>query len=63
MAGLDRLGDAKLVAQLGAALGREFPHTLLEAVAPLTETALQEGLSRLVESELVYRRGLPPKVT
>jgi len=35
MARLDRLGDAKQVAQVGAALGREFPYALLEAVAPL----------------------------
>ena len=63
MARLDRLGDAKEVAQLGAALGREFPYALLEAVAPMKETPLREGLGRLVESELVYQRGLPPKAT
>ena len=63
MARLDRLGGAKQVAQLGAAIGREFPYTLLEAVAPLTEAALREGLGRLVEAELVYQRGLPPKAT
>jgi TOMM system kinase/cyclase fusion protein len=63
MARLDRLGDAKQVAQLGAALGREFPYALLEAVAPLKELALREGLGRLVEAELVYQRGLPPKAT
>jgi len=61
MARLDRLGDAKQVAQLGAAIGREFPYLLLEAVAPLKDTALREGLGRLVEAELVYQRGLPPK--
>src|SRR5688572_15442742 len=33
MARLDRMGDAKEVAQLGATLGREFSHELLEAVA------------------------------
>jgi TOMM system kinase/cyclase fusion protein len=63
MARLDRLGDAKEVAQLSAALGREFPYALLEAVAPLKETPLREGLGRLVEAELVYQRGLPPKAT
>ena len=63
MARLDRLGEAKLVAQLGSAIGREFEYTLLEAVAPLTEAALREGLDRLVEAELVYRRGLPPRAT
>jgi class 3 adenylate cyclase/tetratricopeptide (TPR) repeat protein len=61
MGRLDRLGDAKQVAQLGAALGREFPYALLEAVAPLEEAALREGLGRLVEAELAYQRGVPPK--
>lgn len=61
MARLDRLETAKQVAQLGAALGREFSYTLLEAVAPLKETALRDGLGRLVTEELVYQRGLPPK--
>ena len=61
MARLDRLGDAKEVAQIAAALGREFPFALLAAVAPLKDTALREGLGRLVQMELVYQRGLPPK--
>ncbi len=61
MARLDRLGEAKLVAQLASAVGREFEYGLLEAVAPLSETALREGLGRLVSAELVYQRGLPPK--
>jgi tetratricopeptide (TPR) repeat protein len=63
MGRLDRLGEAKQVAQLGAVLGREFPYALLEAVAPMKEVALREGLGRLVEAELVYQRGLPPKAT
>ena len=32
MARLDRLGPAKEVAQIGAAIGREFSHALLSAV-------------------------------
>jgi class 3 adenylate cyclase/tetratricopeptide (TPR) repeat protein len=63
MARLDRLGTAKEVAQLGAALGREFSYALLEAVAPVKEVALREGLGRLVEAELLYQRGLPPRAT
>lgn len=35
MARLDRLGAAKEVAQIGAAIGREFPHALLAAVVQL----------------------------
>jgi predicted ATPase len=63
MARLDRLGEAKAVAQLGAAIGREFEYTLLEAVAPLKEPELREQLGRLVAAELVYQRGLPPRAT
>jgi class 3 adenylate cyclase/predicted ATPase len=58
---LDRLGPlAKTVAQVGAAIGRDFSHELLAAAAPLAEPELQEALRRLVEAGLVFRRGLPP---
>ena len=63
MARLDRLGTARRVAQLGAALGREFPYTLLDAVAPQGATPLREELEKLVKAELLYQRGLPPKAT
>jgi class 3 adenylate cyclase/tetratricopeptide (TPR) repeat protein len=58
MARLDRLATAKEVAQLGATLGREFSHELLQAISPLNETILQTALSRLVEAEVLHRRGL-----
>ena len=61
MARLDRLNTAKELAQLGATLGREFSYELLQAISPLAEDALQQGLRQLVESELVYQRGLPPQ--
>jgi predicted ATPase len=60
MARLDRLGAAKEVAQLGATLGREFSHELLRAISPLDEEVLQKGLSQLVDTELIYQRGVPP---
>jgi class 3 adenylate cyclase/predicted ATPase len=60
MARLDRLPEAKPVAQLGAAIGREFSYELLAAVSPLAAPALQHELGRLVEAELLYQRGLPP---
>jgi predicted ATPase len=47
MARLDRLGRAKEIVQLGATLGREFDHALLQAVSPLNEEALQQGLRQL----------------
>ena len=43
MARLDRLGPAKEVAQIGAAIGREFSHALLAAVARKPEAELAVG--------------------
>jgi len=58
---LDRLGLAvKTVAQVGAAIGRDFSYELLAAAAPLAEPELQEALRRLVEAGLVFQRGAPP---
>ncbi|MBV9377011.1 MAG: AAA family ATPase, partial [Alphaproteobacteria bacterium] len=58
---LDRLGPAaKNVAQVGAAIGREFSHELLAAAVRLAEPDLQEALRRLVEAGLVFQRGAPP---
>jgi hypothetical protein len=48
------------VAQTGAAIGREFPFTLLRSVSRLPEDELQAALSRLVTAELVFQRGTPP---
>ncbi|MBI3796552.1 MAG: adenylate cyclase, partial [Deltaproteobacteria bacterium] len=61
MARLDRLGPAKEVVQLGAALGREFSYELLQAVSPKEETPLQQALAKLVEAEVLYQRGAPPQ--
>jgi class 3 adenylate cyclase/predicted ATPase len=57
---LDRLSEAKPVAQLAAAIGREFSYELLQAISPLDPPALQRELARLVAAELLYQRGLPP---
>ncbi len=61
MARLDQLRAAKEVAQLGAVLGREFSYEVLQAIAPMDEAALQDGLRKLVEAELLYQRGRPPR--
>jgi tetratricopeptide (TPR) repeat protein len=63
MARLDRLTNAKDVAQLGAILGRTFPYELLQAVSPWNEERLQHALTRLVDAELLHQRGVPPQVT
>ncbi len=60
MARLDRVAAVRLVAQTGAAIGRDFSYTLLWAVSRLPEDELQASLARLVASELVFQRGIPP---
>jgi predicted ATPase len=58
---LDRLSPVRKVAEVGAAIGREFSHELIGAVAAETpESELDDALRQLVASELVYRRGTPP---
>jgi class 3 adenylate cyclase/predicted ATPase len=63
MARLDRLGPAKGVAQIGAAIGREFSHTLLVAVARKSEAELGLALDRLVQAGLLFRQGEPPQAS
>ncbi len=61
MARLDKLGEAKEVAQLAAVIGREFKFELLAAIAPLDERTLQERLADLCAAELVHQRGFFPR--
>jgi predicted ATPase len=63
MARLDRLMTAKVIAQLGATIGRQFSYALLQAVAQLDEVLLQHELGRLVEAEIVFQRDVPPQTT
>ncbi len=63
MARLDRLMTGKVIAQLGATIGRQFSYALLQAVAQLNERTLHDELHRLVEAELLYQRGIPPQAT
>jgi class 3 adenylate cyclase/predicted ATPase len=60
MARLDRLGPAKEVAQIGAAIGREFSHALLASVARKPDAELASALDRLVQAGLLFRQGIPP---
>ena len=57
---LDRLGPAKEIAQIGAAVGREFSHALLQAVVRKPEAEIQSALDRLVTTGLLFRQGMPP---
>ena len=61
MARLDRLPTVREVAQLGAVLGREFAYELLQALMTMEEATLQHGLTQLVDAELLYQRGRPPR--
>jgi predicted ATPase len=63
MARLDRLGPAKELAQIGAAIGREFSHALLAAVARKPEADLGSALDRLIAAGLLFRQGAPPHAT
>lgn len=60
---LDRLGSAKEIAQIGAVIGREFSYGLIISIADWPESEVAHALDRLVESELLYRRGLKPNAT
>jgi class 3 adenylate cyclase/predicted ATPase len=63
MARLDRLGPAKEVAQIGAAIGRKFSHTLLTAVVHKPEAEQRSALERLIAAGLLFRQGVPPQAT
>ena len=60
---LDRLGEAKEMAQLGAAIGREFSHALLACVAAKPIAELDRSLDRLVAAGLLFRQQPPPHAT
>jgi predicted ATPase/class 3 adenylate cyclase len=61
IARLDRLSAAREVAQIGAVIGREFSYELISAIAGFPRTKLDEALEQLTQSELVFRRGVPPQ--
>jgi class 3 adenylate cyclase/tetratricopeptide (TPR) repeat protein len=63
MARLDRFMPVKEIAQIGAAIGREFSYELIEAVAPMPRTQLDDSLAGLTASGLAFRRGTPPDAT
>ena len=60
LARLDRLAPTREVAQIGAALGRQFTHELISAVALMPQQKVDEALAQLAAAELIFRRGTPP---
>lgn len=62
MARLDQLSSiARDAAQIGAVLGRAFSYALIRAVWPSDEQRLARGLAQLVESELIFQKGMLPQ--
>lgn len=61
---LDRLGRARTVASIGSAIGRDFSHELILDVGARVEArAVEESLLRLVQAEILFRRGKPPQAS
>jgi class 3 adenylate cyclase/predicted ATPase len=54
---LDRLGEAREVAQIGAVLGRDFTYALLRALGGIDDGALQSALDRLADADLLIAEG------
>jgi predicted ATPase len=63
MARLDRYRPVKEIAQIGAAIGREFSYELISAVAPQANAELEDLLERLTASGLAFRKGTVPEAT
>ena len=63
LARLDRLGPAKEVAQIGAAIGREFSYALLASVVRQPREELGSALDRLIAAGLLFLKGVPPHAT
>ena len=62
MARLDRLGTTtKEIAQIAAAIGREFSYELLTVVAQRGHEEVTTSLSRLTDAGLVFCRGTIPR--
>jgi class 3 adenylate cyclase/predicted ATPase len=60
LARLDRLAQVREVAQIAAALGRQFSHELISAVAQIPQGQVDDALAQLASAELIFQRGIPP---
>src|SRR5262245_22223052 len=60
LARLDHLAPVREVAQIAAALGRQFSHELISAIAGMPQRQVDDALGQLVRAELIFRRGVPP---
>lgn len=60
MSRLDRLQPVKETAQTAAVIGRNFDHQTIAALSAMPEPHLSDAMQKLVDAELVFRRGTPP---
>lgn len=60
---LDRMKEAKPIAQLGATIGREFSYEMIETIPGRHQSQLRENLARLVDAGLLFQKGVPPHAT
>ena len=58
---LDRLGEAREVAQIGAVLRRDFTYALLRAVGGVDDPALQSALDKLADADLFIAEDRGPQ--
>jgi predicted ATPase/class 3 adenylate cyclase len=63
MARLGRVAGGSELAQLAATIGREFSHELLAAVSGKDDATLQAELAQLIDAEILYQKGRPPRCT
>ena len=62
LARLDRLAPVREVAQIGAALGRQFSYEMIAAVAPMSREHLDDALDQLIGAGLIQRSGSPSEI-
>jgi predicted ATPase len=61
MARLDRLGEAREVAQVASVIGNEFSWSLLRAIAALGDEELASALKKLADAQLLLEQGIAPE--
>jgi class 3 adenylate cyclase len=63
IARLNNMPDTKAVAQIGAAIGREFSFELIKAASGMKVDSLRDSLEELIQIELLLQQGVLPKAT
>jgi predicted ATPase len=59
---LDRVAPGQRVAQIAAAIGREFSYDLLSAASRIADNDLGSALSQLQDADIIHRVGISPLV-